>query len=336
MKKQWQMLLGLLLSVVAFAAILRGISWDELGRALGQANYWWVLPFLLLETLSLWARGMRWRVLLEEKIGSARMFWLTNISYFLSNVLPLRVGEVARVYLATRDSEVSGIQALSTAVLERMLDVLTVFAMLFVVLPLVPQQGLISSISYLVVAAVLMAMLAAFGLSRKRGRFVTVVGEIVARVAPRMRDWAVDAVEGFLESIDIVRGRRLGIAAIWSVLVWLLAGLAAYCMLLGFMPEQPLYVGVFVTAIIALGIALPSVPAGIGLWEMSTVAALAVFGVGRETAFAYAVAMHVTIFVKMGILGMVGLHFEGENMSHVAGAARRFMLGLRNQRNSDV
>ena len=316
---------------MALAAILRGIRWGELGRAMAQANYWWLLPFVLFETLSLWARAMRWRVLLEEKIGGGRLFWITNISYYLSNVLPLRIGELARVYLATRGSEVSGMQALSTAVLERMIDVLTVFALLFAVLPLVPQQGLIAAIAYWVVAAVLLAMLAAFGLARKRSGFVAIIGDFVGRVAPSLRGAAADAADNFLGSIDNVRGRRLGIAVLWSVLVWLLAALACYSMLLGFLPEQPVFVGVFVTAIVALGIALPSVPAGVGLWEAATVAALAVFGVGREIALAYAVAMHLTIFVKVAILGMVGMHFEGENLNHLAGAARRFMQRLRNQ-----
>jgi hypothetical protein len=331
MDKRWQMSLGLLLSCVALAVIMRGIHWGELARAMAQANYWWLLPFVLFETLSLWARAMRWRVLLEEKIGAGRLFWITNISYYLSNVLPLRIGELARVYLATRGSDVSGMQALSTAVLERMIDVLSVFALLFAVLPLVPQQGLITTIAYWVVAAVLLAMLAAFGLARKRSGFVAIIGEFFGRFAPSFRGEAVDAADSFLGSIDIVRGRRLRIAVLWSVLIWLLVAVAVYTMLLGFLPEQPVYVGVFVTAIVALGIALPSVPAGVGLWEAATVAALAVFGVDRETALAYAVAMHLTIFVKMAILGMVGLHFEGENLNHLAGAARRFMRRLRNQ-----
>ena len=121
-------------------------------------------------------------------------------------------------------------------------------------------------------------------------------------------------------------------AVAWSFFVWLLASLAVYCMLLGFLPDSPLYMGIFVMAIIALGIALPSVPAGIGLWEAAAVAALAVFGVDKETALAYAVAMHITIFVKMAVLGMVGLYFEGENLNHLTRAAREFMRGVRNRR----
>ncbi len=331
MKKRWQITLGFLLSVMALAVILKGIHWEELGRAMVQANYRWLLPFVVLETLSLWARGMRWRVLLEEKIGGSRLFWLTNISYYLSNILPLRIGEVARVYLATRGSDVSGMQALSTAVLERMIDVVTVFALLLVVVPLVPEAGPVVGAGYLVVTGVLLLMLSGLWVARKRRGFLVVVELVVGRLAPRIRDKTVRGAESFLRSIDIVNGRRLTMAFLWSLLVWLLATLAAYCMLLAFLPDQPLYVAIFVTAIIAFGIALPSVPAGVGLWEAATVAGLAVFGVGRETALAYGVTMHLAIFVQMTILGMVGLQLEGENLNHLARDARRFMRGLRKQ-----
>ncbi len=198
MKKGWQMSIGVLLSGVALAAILRGIQWDEVGSAMAQANYWWLVPFMFLETLSLWGRGMRWRVLLEDKIGGGRLFWLTNISYYLSNVLPLRIGELARVYLATRDSEVSGMQALSTAVLERMIDVITVFALLLVVLPLVPQQGLLAGIVYWVVAGAGSAIFLVFWLSGRRRGFLAVVGAVTGKILPMWRSRAVESADRFL------------------------------------------------------------------------------------------------------------------------------------------
>ena len=332
MKKRWHIGIGLFLSFVAVGGMLLGIRLDDLGRELAQANYWWLLPFVLLETASIWARGMRWRVMLEERIGSGRLFWITNISYYLNNVLPLRIGEVARVYLATRESTVSGMQAISTAVLERMIDLVTVFVLLLIVLPFVPQHQLLTAVAYWVGTAVLLGILGAFLIARRRRGFVLIVGEIAGRFNPGLRYGAMRASDEFLASLDILRGWRLGMALVLIVVVWLLAALAAYCMLIGFLPGQPVYVGIFVTAIIALGIALPSVPAGVGLWEAATVAALAVFGVNREIALAYGLAMHLAVFTLMAIFGSIGLYLEGENLNHVASAAARFMRGFRKDR----
>ncbi len=331
MKTRWQILLGVIFSFGAIVILFRGLEIDELASEISKANYYSLIPFVIFEALSVWARGMRWRVLLEEKLGGVRLFWITNISYYLSNILPLRIGELGRVYLVTRNSEVTGMQALSTAVLERMLDVVTVFIMLFLVLPLVPEHGLVNSMAYLVVGSVIALIIAMFMVASKRrtvAKFVNLMGK---RLGPRIGGFINDAFEKFFESIDIVRGRRVFLAGLWCIVVWVFSVLATYCLLVSFAPEQQWYGAVFVTSLLALGIALPSVPASVGLWEASAVAALAVLGVNREVALAFAIVIHIVVFLQMAILGIIGLHIEGENFSNLVAHAKRLVQSMRNQ-----
>jgi uncharacterized protein (TIRG00374 family) len=259
------------------------------------------------------------------------LFWITNISYYLSNILPLRIGELGRVYLVTRNSKVTGMQALSTALLERLLDVVTVFIMLFLVLPLIPKHGLVTSMSYLIVGLVIVLIISLFVIARKRKTAAKVIGLMTQRLGTRIDGVINDAFDKFFESIDIVRGRRVILAGIWSIIVWMLSGLATYYLLIGFVPELQLYDAIFVTSLLALGIALPSVPASVGLWEASAVAALAVLGVNKEIALAFAIVMHVTVFVKMSILGIIGLHLEGESFSDIVAHAKLLIGSMRNQ-----
>jgi hypothetical protein len=331
MTKRWQTLLGVLFSLVAILVLFRGLEIDELTSEISKANYWSLIPFIILETLSLWARGMRWRVLLEEKLGPTRLFWITNISYYLSNILPLRIGELGRVYLVTRKSEVTGMQALSTAVLERMLDVVIVFIMLFLVLPLIPEHGLVTSMSYLIVGLVIILIVSLFVIASKRKTVAKVMGLMTQRLGTRMGGVINDAFDKFFESIDIVRGRRVVLAGLWCIIVWIFSVLATYSLLIGFVPELRLYDAIFVTSLLALGIALPSVPASVGIWEASAVAALAVLGVNKEVALAFAIVFHAIVFVKMAILGIIGLHLEEESFSDIVTHAKRLIGSMRNQ-----
>ena len=331
MKKRWHILLGVLFSLVAILVLFQGLEVDEFASEISKANYWSLIPFIILETLSLWARGMRWRVLLEEKLGATRLFWITNISYYLSNILPLRIGELGRVYLVTRKSEVTGMQALSTALLERMLDVVTVFVMLFLVLPLIPAHGLVTSMSYLIVGSVIILIVSLFVIASKRKTVAKVMGLMTQRLGARIGGVINDAFDKFFESIDIVRGRRVVLAGLWCIIVWIFSVLATYYLLIGFVPELQLYDATFVTSLLALGIALPSVPASVGIWEASAVAALAVLGVNREVALAFAIVFHVIVFVKMSILGIIGLHLEEESLSDIVTHAKRLIGSMRNQ-----
>jgi len=331
MKTRWQILLGVILSVGAILILFQGLEIDELASEMSKFNYWSIIPFVILETLSLWARGMRWRVLLQEKVSGNRLFWITNISYYLSNILPLRIGELGRVYLVTRNSDVTGMQALSTAVLERMLDVVTVFFMLFLVLPFIPDHGLVTSVAYLIVGSVIVLIVGLFLVARNRKSVAKIVTIITRRLGSKLGVWINEAFEKFFESIDIVRGRRLVLASLWCIVVWVFSVLSIYYLLLNFSPEQSLYGGIFVTALLALGIALPSVPASVGLWEASAVAALAVLGVNKEIALAFAIVIHLIVFVKMAILGMIGLHLEEESLNDLVFHAKRLIKSVRNQ-----
>ena len=331
MKTRWQILLGVILSLGAILVLFQGLELDEMASEMSKFNYWSIIPFVILETLSLWARGMRWRVLLQEKVSGNRLFWITNISYYLSNILPLRIGELGRVYLVTRNSDVTGMQALSTAVLERMLDVVTVFFMLFLVLPFIPDHGLVTSVAYLIVGSVIVLIVGLFLVARNRKSVAKIVTIITRRLGSKLGVWINEAFEKFFESIDIVRGRRLVLASLWCIVVWVFSVLSIYYLLLNFSPEQSLYGGIFVTALLALGIALPSVPASVGLWEASAVAALAVLGVNKEIALAFAIVIHLIVFVKMAILGMIGLHLEGESLNDLVFHAKRLIKSARNQ-----
>ena len=60
----------MLFSLGAIIFLFRGIEIEVLAVEMSKFNYWSIIPFAILETLSLWARGMRWRVLLEEKVSA--------------------------------------------------------------------------------------------------------------------------------------------------------------------------------------------------------------------------------------------------------------------------
>ena len=62
------------------------------------------------------------------------MFWIVNIGYFFNNVFPAKVGEVVRAYLAGRAIPGGIGQALSSLLIERLLDVLTVVVLLVILL----------------------------------------------------------------------------------------------------------------------------------------------------------------------------------------------------------
>jgi hypothetical protein len=75
----------------------------------------------------------------QRRLRLGRAFRILNVSYLVNGVLPLRLGEVARVYLATRaEPPVRLFTSASTVIVERLLDLLAVLILLGAALAISP------------------------------------------------------------------------------------------------------------------------------------------------------------------------------------------------------
>jgi uncharacterized membrane protein YbhN (UPF0104 family) len=81
---------------------LRDLRLADLGRALTQARCMWCVPGIVLEVLAAAARGNRWQVLLSREGILEEVPWTEGIGCLPANILPLRVGESARVIVLSR------------------------------------------------------------------------------------------------------------------------------------------------------------------------------------------------------------------------------------------
>jgi len=82
--------------------------------------------------LEFWFRGYRWKLLIEATcpVSTGTVYKLESAGIAMSNLLPLRLGELGRAFLLSRSADLSMVAALSTIAIERVLDV---FSMMFIV-----------------------------------------------------------------------------------------------------------------------------------------------------------------------------------------------------------
>jgi uncharacterized protein (TIRG00374 family) len=67
-------------------------------------------------------RGKAWHTLLRRRAAYRDVFFTLNEGYLINNILPFRLGEVARAYLLGRKAHLSFWDVLSTVLIERFLD----------------------------------------------------------------------------------------------------------------------------------------------------------------------------------------------------------------------
>jgi glycosyltransferase 2 family protein len=311
--------------VALLAWALRGVSATAVLHHIAEARPGPLAAAVLVATLSFPLRLLRWRLLLRDERGepyrSAPLWHAIALGFMANNLLPLRAGEVIRSFTAARLTQARFTTVISSVAVERIFDALTVvallaFALLTSDLPstvtvagtsvtqLARAAGVASMVALLLAIMVVSAPLAA---ERRIRRLLP-----SAKLANRL----VDLIEGIRQGLAVLRSpSRLAGVIIWSLVIWLVNGLAFY---LGFAAfEIPVsYAGaLLMQGLLVLGISVPSTPGFFGPFEAVIVAVLALYGVPGSLAFSYALAFHITTFVPITLLGLWSLTRTPEGFS---------------------
>jgi len=212
-----------------------------------------------------------------------------------NNVLPGRLGELFRArWLAVAATVPSG-RALATVGLDRGSDVVALFVFLLVSLPFVASEEWIREIAIggaLLVLLLIVLFAGARGYARIRHRD--------RRERGRLRRIIRDVVDTLAEPL----GRRLVAEALaLSALAWGAFAVAVWLVARSLGIELGLVDCVFVTAVLNLGVAIPSSPGFVGTYQWLAVAALGVFDVVREDALAFSFLLQASWYVPTTIVG---------------------------------
>jgi len=318
-KRRWQLWVGLGISAVALVLALLGIDIAEVGHTLATADYVWLVPTAGGILGYLLARAVRWRLLLGPQVSLSRCFWVTNIGYLVSNVLPFRLGDPARAVVIGRGGAVSTAAALSTVVVERVLDMVMVVLLLGGLAPFVAGAGramgagLVAGGAALAALAVLLALAFRPDWGRRAVRWA--LGRVPRLDADR---WA-QALDGLFDGLAPLRSGRRGLGLlVWSVIAWIWVVFFYWTLLRAFLPRPPALAAPFLVCVIGLGMAVPSSPGTVGVFHAVARYALTVpFHVPVDQAVTIAFAAHAFQYLLMCLLGLVGLARESLSLGWV-------------------
>jgi uncharacterized protein (TIRG00374 family) len=315
------LIIGIVISLVCLVLALVGIEWHRAAEALRRADWRYLMPAGAALLGYLLARAIRWGILLGPSVGLADAFSVTNIGYLVSNVLPFRLGDPARAVAIGLGGKVKIGAALSTVVVERVLDMLVVVLLLAVTVPFVGEAGWTRRAGLLggVLGLVAMAVLLWLAVRPKWGK------RLVARLLgwlPRIdgERW-LSVYDDLVDGLTALSSTR-GVAGLlgWSVVTWVFTVGHYFSILRAFVDEPSLVEASFLTCATGLGMALPSSPGAVGVFHSTARYALQIpFGVAVEKAVVVAFASHAFQYVVMCLLGLIGLVQQNLSLGQLHG-----------------
>lgn len=306
----WLLALAIAGALVYFAC--RGVHWAEVLRTISGARWQPLTAAAAIATGTYFLRAVRWRILLnaEGRCGIATVFWANMAGYLGNNVLPARGGELLRTVLISRQSELSKMYVLTTALSERLMDVIAVvLASSLVLLGIEPKPRWMADASRGGAVAAVAAVLAVALLPRAERLLRRIVERLPLAAGLRRRvlpllDQGLLGLKAFHD-----RGRLAGFAALTAI-VWLGDAVVATQVgrSLGLAISFP--VALLLLSGLALGSALPSTPGYVGIYQFAAVTILTPFGISRDGALAYILlsqAVGYSIVLLFGLPGFSAL-----------------------------
>jgi uncharacterized protein (TIRG00374 family) len=312
---------GLLLSVFFTYLAVRDVDWDVFWEGLRTSEYVWLLPALGLGAISVWVRAIRWQLLFQPKtrppIGPTTR--ATIVGQFFNNILPARAGEAARVVMLNQETGTSRAEALGTAVAERIIDILALLVLFFMTLPFLPEITWLKTAVGFALVLIVVVGTATLVLRRFGHRPIRYLLRPLTRI-PAVHEERTDrAASNIVAGLHVLeRPERAGPAFVVTFVSWLLISLSFWLTLLAFEPDLGYDAGILVLVTTTLSLVIPSLPAGVGVFEAAVLVALRPYGVEDSEALSYAVVLHALNFVPYVVAGYVVLHGHTRRLRRAA------------------
>jgi glycosyltransferase 2 family protein len=327
MRLNWKSALGIALSAGLLVWTLRGESPAEIWNVISQSN----IPLLALSALVATAifplRAIRWRIILAPiapDLPFGPLWRSVAIGMMVNNVYPARLGEIARAYSLTRETDRVRLTAsVASLAVDRVFDALTLMLLLVSAMlsPAFPKGITIGGQPVQRGAAIFAAgaiglFVMLYAIVAFPERLVRLYATVAGRLSPRLAHRGSEIIHAFADGLGVLRSPSRFVAVFfWALVHWLVNGLAFWLAFRAVGIDVPFSAANFLQGIIAIGVALPSSPGFFGFFEAAAVVGLAVYGVEGGRAVSWAIGFHILSFIPITLFGLyyfgrLGLHFR--------------------------
>lgn len=302
---------GAVLGTVALWLAVREVDPAEVWATLQRVNYGWVAAAQLCVIATLLSTTARWRLLFypdHHRRSWLNLFGAIVVGQMLNILVPVRLGEVARIYLAGNSEGVGKARVAATLVVEKVAELATFGLSLVLLLVSMSLPDWMRQSGDTLLLSSGLAIAATLSLSLWGRPVLRWLEDRGPRLpgAWGQRLWRLAHLA--LDGLETLRSWQASLA-LWTLSVITL-GLSAgtnYLLFLAFGLRLPLAAAVFVLVVLQVGTAPPSLPGRVGVFHYLAILALSFFAVERSVAVSYAFALYGVALLSKVVLGAAWL-----------------------------
>jgi uncharacterized protein (TIRG00374 family) len=307
-----QLFIGVIVSALCLYFVFRGLSVRDVGKAMQQANFHWVVVALLIYACGYMTRAVRWEVLMKpiKPLPALQLLGPMVIGFFANNVLPFRMGELVRAHVTGQKFGISRTASLGTIVLERIFDTLSFLSIFLAVALFFPFPSAVKHAAYALGFACGGLIVVLFLASKHQDRAHALIDHLP--LSNKWREKIQHILVNFTHGISgMTQGAYVAQALVLSLVVWLIEGTTVYLIARAFPIHLTYPQAYFLLFFLGLSVTLPQAPGYVGTVELFGVTALSLLGIPREQGLPVILTIHGTQFCFIALLGGLALWQEG-------------------------
>lgn len=299
-------IVGFIVSIVLLYFSLKDIRFHEIMATLQKADPWLIPVPLIFIIIAVVLCAFRWSRLIGGGVHFLGVFAALMIGLFVNNVLPARIGEVARAYVISKKHGLSFTYSFSTVLLDRFFDLTGLLLLAFIFFPDESLPAAVSRSIYILIALLIFCIGCMILLSRET--FAKKIAGISTRIKRPLLSKLTDRIFKIQENLKRINSPfNLILSVAISFCTWFSMTIALYLVILMLGIHIDFRDIPFVCALLNLGLTIPSSPGYVGVYQFLLVYLLAIFGVPKHEGFTISIIYHAMWFVPYNVIGFIYL-----------------------------
>jgi uncharacterized protein (TIRG00374 family) len=305
----------ILLQLALTAAFVGVLAWrvniGDAIRTFSQVGYGWVVPGLVIFSLSKFIHSYRWQLTLEktERAPVTELFGIYLVSNMTNSAVPLRLGDLLRVQIPAKRFGIPRAElTASVFVVETVLDGFTFLVLILAVVSFLDLPELSKGLLWGVCVGAAIGFVLALVVARFRPPDNLAEKRWLRLFSEDIRGHIARIVPQFLDGLEAMRDpRRMARAIAVSFPAWLVEAVMFWFFGLAFgldlAPHK--YIIIMITA--NLVVAVPITPWNIGTYEVALQEVISALGVDRSLAAGYAIGIHIFSIMWITFTGLISV-----------------------------
>ncbi len=298
---------GFVISIVLLYFALRGVQYREIYNTLRGTDIRYIFISVPCIFLCCTFCSYRWSKIAGQGTRFRDAFIALFSGLFINNVLPARIGEIARGYVLSKRTGLSFTYSVTTVLLDRFFDlvgllIITFITFIFIPWDLLPEQ--VKLVVLLLIALLLFCIGLIFILSRKS--FANKVAKKLREVKKPFLSSLAKPLLDIQENLSRINSPLNLICYIaLAVATWFSYSATLYLTMLMLDVKLSFMTVSFVCAGVNLGLIIPSSPGYVGVYQWLFRTLLTIFAISNEKALAVSILFQATWYIPYTIVGAV-------------------------------